>query len=111
MKEITARAWACISMLAGVTLTLLDLRGDGCPRIGAPTDTVNSRSHAAGRAYAKAIHVDGFVDASHLSGEDAYAVFDRPTGKLASNETGLLEEHQELPNVLRRYGISLVTWE
>lgn len=111
MKKITARAWACISMRAGVTLTLLDLRGDGCPRIGAPTDAVNTRNHAAGRALAKAIHVDvdGIVYSSRLTGEDVYAVFDRSTGMLASIETGLLEEHPELPNVLRRYGISLVT--
>ncbi len=42
VKEITVRVWARISMQAGAALTLLDLRGDGCTRIGAPTDAVNA---------------------------------------------------------------------
>jgi len=39
MKEITARVWARISMQRDEVLTLVDLRGDGCTRIGAPTET------------------------------------------------------------------------
>ena len=113
VKEITARVWARISMQADAALTLLDLRGDGCTRIGAPTDTVNARNHAAGRAFAKAIHaghvdVDGIVYSSRLTGEDVYAVFDRSTEQLASAETGLLEDHPELPDIVKRYGIGLV---
>ena len=114
VKEITMRVWAHIFMQAGAALTLLDLRGDGCTRIGAPTDTVNARNHGAGRAFAKAIHaghvyVDGIVYSSRLTGEDVYAVFDRASGKLASAETGLLENHPELPDILKRYGIELRT--
>ncbi len=114
VKEITTRVWARISMQAGATLTLLDLRGDSCTRIGAPTDTVNARNHAAGRAFAKAIHadhvdVDGIVYASRLTGEDVYAVFDRSTGKLAAVETGLLEDRPELVDILERYRIGLVS--
>lgn len=75
VKEITTRIWARISMKPQASLRLLDLRGDGCTRIGAPTDTVNARNHAAGRAFAKDIHagnmyVDGIVYASRLTGED-----------------------------------------
>lgn len=113
VKEITARVWARISMQRDAVLTLVDLRGDGCTRIGAPTDTVNAKNHAAGREFAKAMHanhvdVDGIVYASRLTGEDVYAVFDRSTGRLAAVETGLLENRPELPNILTRYGISLV---
>ena len=112
VREITARVWARISMQAGAALTLLDLRGDGCTRIGAPTDTVNARNHAAGRAIAKSIHahhvdVDGIVYSSRLTGEDVYAVFDRSTAKLAAVETGMLENRPELPRILQRYGIGL----
>lgn len=112
VREITARVWARISMQAGATLTLLDLRGDGCTRIGAPTDTVNARNHAAGRAFAKSIHadhvdVDGILYASRLTGEDVYAMFDRSARKLTSEETGLLEDHPELPEILNRYSIGL----
>ncbi|MCY3872706.1 MAG: RES family NAD+ phosphorylase [Rhodobacteraceae bacterium] len=114
VKEITTRVWARISMQAGMALTLLDLRGDGCTRIGAPTDTVNARNHAAGRAYAKIIHashadIDGIVYASRLTGADVSAVFDRSAGKLAVVETGLLEDCPELPDILEQYGVSLVT--
>ena len=112
VKEITARVWARFSMHAGAAFTLLDLRGDGCTRIGAPTDTVNARNHAAGRAFARAIHadhvnVDGIVYSSRLTGENVYAVFDRATGKLDAVKTGLLEDHPELPEVLKRYDIGL----
>ena len=113
VREITARVWARISMQSEATLTLVDLRGDGCTRIGAPTDTVNARNHAAGRAFARTIHadhddIDGIVYASRLTGEDVCAVFDRSADKLASMETGSLEDHPELPDILKRYGIGLV---
>ena len=95
-------------------LTLIDLRGDGCARIGAPTDTVNARNHSAGRAFARNIHahhtdVDGIVYASRLTGKDVYAVFDHSTGKLAAVEIGLLVDHPELPDVLNRYRIGIVS--
>lgn len=114
VKEITARSWAQIAMQPQETLTLVDLRGDGCTRIGAPTDTVNARNHAAGRAFARYIHaghadVDGVVYSSRLTGEDVYAVFGRSTGRLAVIDTGLLEEHPELTGILQRYEIGLVS--
>ena len=113
VTEITARVWARISTQARASLTLLDLRGDGCTRIGAPTDTVNARNHAAGRAFAKAIHmdhgdVDGIIYASRLTGEDVYAVFDRSTERLAAVEIGLLQDRPELPDILKWYGVGLV---
>ena len=46
LKEITERVRACISARPGSPLALLDLRGDGCARIGAPTDAVHARNHA-----------------------------------------------------------------
>ena len=97
----------------GHALTLLDLRADGCTRIGAPTDVVQARNHAAGRAFGKTIHaehadVDGIVYPSRLTGEDAYAIFDRSIGKLTAGEQGQLGEHVALPSVLERHGIGLV---
>jgi len=114
VKEITARVWVRIAMPPETVLTLVDLRGDGCMRIGAPTDTVNARNHSAGRAFARDIHagqadVDGIVYASRLTGEDVYAVFGRSTVKLVSVEAGSLEDHPELPTVLNRYRIGLVS--
>ena len=57
-REITERAWARITARPGTVLTLLDLRGAGCARVGAPTDAVHARNHAAGRAFAKAVHAE-----------------------------------------------------
>ena len=113
LKEITERVWTRISVRAGAELTLLDLRGDGCTRIGAPSDAVHARNHAAGRALAKAIHaehadIEGLVYVSRLTGEDTHAVFDRGVGKLDATETGMLMDHPELPDVLERHGIGLV---
>ena len=97
-KKITGRVWTRISVRAGAELTLLELRGDGCTRIGAPSDAVHARNHAAGRALANAIHaehadIEGLVYVSRLTGEDAHAVFDRGVGKLNATETGMLMDH------------------
>ena len=113
LKEVTDRAWARISTRPEAELTLLDLRGDGCTRIGAPTDTVRARNHAAGRAFAKAIHVahadiDGLIYVSRLTEGEIYAVFDRGMAKLEVTGTGLLQDHPDLPDVLKRHGIELV---
>ncbi len=114
LREVTERAWAPISTQPGTELAFLDLRGDGCARLGVPTDTVHARNHAAGRALGKAIHtahadIDGLLHVSRLTGEDVYAVFDRGLGKLNVAEKGMLMEHPELPNVLERHGIGLIS--
>ncbi len=113
LREITARAWVRISTRPETELTLLDLRGDGCARIGAPTDTVRARNHAAGRAFAKSIHaahrdIDGLVYVSRLTEEEVYAVFDRGMARLEATGTGMLADQPDLPVVLERYGIELV---
>ena len=97
----------------GARLRLLDLRQDGCVKLGAPTDAVNARSHAAGRALGRAIHadhkdVDGLLFSSRLTGADAYAVFDRALAKLDASASALLQDHPALPNVLSEYGIQLI---
>jgi len=113
LKEITERVWVRISPRSGGLLTLLDLRGDGCARIGAPTDVVRARNHAAGRAFAETIYaehaeIDGLLYPSRLTGKDVYGVFDRGIEKLQSTEKGTLVDHPQLPDLLARHGISLV---
>ena len=113
LRELTERVWARIRSRPGTALTLLDLRGDGCIRIGAPTDAVRARNHAAGRAFARAIHaehadIDGLIYVSRLTGDDVHAVFDRGAGKLTAAETGRLVDHPDLPDVLERHGIGLI---
>ena len=81
--------------------------------MGAPSDAVHARNHAAGRAFARAIHsenadIDGLVHVSRLTGGDVYAVFHRSAGKLEAVETGTLAEHPDPPAVLERHAIGLV---
>ena len=111
-REIAERAWVRISTKSGMTLTLLDFRRDGCVRIGAPTDTVNARNHAEGRAFGRSIHanypnIEGLLYASRLTGADVYAVFGRGIDKLASKASGKLIDHQELPDVLAKHDLVL----
>ena len=113
LKEVTTRVWAEVATQSKKMLTLVDLRRDGCTRIGAPTDAVNAKNHAAGRALARNIHalhtnVDEIVYASRLTGDDVYAVFDRSANKLASTKAGSLVDHSELADILERYRIMLV---
>lgn len=113
LREVTERGWVRIASRPGLALVLLDLRGDGCTRIGAPTDAVHARNHSAGRAFGKAIHaghpdIDGILYGSRLTGADVYAVFDRGIGKLRTAETGTLADHPELPDVLAEHAVRLV---
>ena len=112
LREITERVWVRIAAEPGAPLTLLDLRTDGCTRIGAPTDVVQARNHSAGRAFGKTIHaehadVDGLVYASRLTGKDAYAIYDRSVGKLKAGDVGQLEDHMDVPDILECHGIGL----
>ncbi|WP_171173678.1 RES family NAD+ phosphorylase [Ruegeria sp. HKCCD8929] len=75
LKEVTTRSYSRISSGSRKMLSLLDLRRYGCSRLGAPTDAVNARNNAAGRALCRDIHthhgaVDGILFASRLTGED-----------------------------------------
>ena len=56
LEEVTGRLWVRVAARPGTALTLLDIRADGCTRIGAPTDSVHARCHAARRALARTIH-------------------------------------------------------
>ena len=113
LNKVAKRAWAMLASAPGTVLKLLDLRRNGCVLVGAPTDTVNARNHAAGRAFGKTIHadhadIDGLLYASRLTSADIYAVFDRGIGKLECRDSGVLLDHPKMPGVLTQYGIDIV---
>lgn len=90
-------ACAEITTEDGAQLRLLDLRMDGCFRLGAETDAVHAKDHTAGRALARAIYeqhpdVDGIIFSSRLTGHPVYAIFDRAVHKLRIVSKGLLSE-------------------
>ena len=91
-------------------LRWLDLRDDGCLRLGAPTDAVRARHNAAGRALARSIHarhpdIDGILFPGRLTGFNVYAVFDRALGRVEADTAAPLATHPDLPDALRRYDI------
>lgn len=113
LREVTERSWVLIASRPRTKLSIVDLRDDGCVRMGAPTDAVRARNHSAGRAlgrvlYAEHDHIDAVLFSSRLTGTDVYAVFDRTIDRLDVSDSGDLAAHPALPEVLERHRISLV---
>ncbi len=84
-SEVEARL--VVSIGSTGTLALIDLRGDGPVRIGAPSAVAHDGNHAAGRALSAAVHAgvpeaDGFLFASRFTGDACVAAFDRAFAKL-----------------------------
>lgn len=95
-----------------VPVTLVDLRGDGPVRIGAPPAAAHDTNHAAGRALSAAVHAsvpeaDGFLWQSRYTGDACVAVFDRATGKLALSRVVPLISVDQFWQVLDVYGIAM----
>ena len=110
--EIRARSCVEVTLVGDDPLRMVDLRGDGCVRLGAPTDAVHARNHSAGRALGRALYeypdVDGVLFNSRLTGGENIAVFDRAVGRLAVTNTCELEHHSELETVLEGQQIALI---
>ncbi len=93
-------------------VSLVDLRGDGPVRIGAPSAVAHDGNHAAGRALSAAVHgdlpeADGFLFASRFTGEQCVAVFDRALGRLRAGAAVELVRHAEFLDALDEYDIVL----
>jgi len=111
-RALSARLWATVGTVIKEHLRLLDLTGEGCTDLGAPTDAVHARNHSAGRALGRAIYrdhpdIDGFLYSSRFTGEGCFAVFDRAVWKLKLTRTGEVLEHPQLPAVLDQHQIQL----
>jgi len=102
---IKEKAWALIASKPGEKLRMLDLRGNGCFNLRAPTDAVRASDHTAGWELGRSIYhgheyVDGIIFFSRINGGDVYVVFDRAISKLYVLDTGLLSTHPELKATL-----------
>ena len=109
--EVEARL--VVSIASTEALSLVDLRGDGPVRIGAPSAVAHDGNHAAGRAlsaaavYAGVPEADGFAYSSRFTGDTCVAVFDRSFGKLKLLRTDELVRHAVFLDPLDDYGIVL----
>lgn len=95
-----------------VPVTLVDLRGDGPVRLGAPPATAHDTNHAAGRALSAAVHAgvpeaDGFLWQSRFTEDACVAVFDRAIGKLALSGVVPLISVDQFWQLLDDYGIAM----
>ena len=109
-SEVEARL--VVSIGSTGPLALIDLRGDGAIRIGAPSAVAHDGNHAAGRALSAAVHAtvpeaEGFVFASRFTGHACVGVFDRAFGKLTALGIAELAGHADFLDALDDYGISL----
>lgn len=112
--EVQARVWGEAQTRSGETLNLIDLRDDGCFRLGVATDTAHAKNHAAGRALGRAVHehypdIDGFVYESRLSGRACTAIYDWATAKLDGHTASEVIDHPQLPGVLGKDRIKLIS--
>lgn len=112
-SEVEARI--VVSILSRRSLSLLDLRGDGPIRIGAPTAVAHDANHAAGRALSSAVYelvseADGFLYRSRFTEHNCVAIFDRSFESLAVSRITPLVEHEDFWDALADYGIMLTEY-
>ena len=101
-----------VSFQSQQNLNLVDLRGDGPIRIGAPPDVVHDSNHLEGRSlsadvYAHLPDADGFLYHSRFTGHWCCAIFDRAFDKLDTLAVRPLTQHADLWNALNDYDITL----
>lgn len=110
IDEVAAKSIVWINSVAD--LNLVDLRGDGPTRIGAPTAVSHDADHAAGRALSAAVYAeipeaDGFLYNSRFTGDLCMAVFDRAIEKLITTMAIPLVDSADFHEALEEYGITL----
>lgn len=108
--EVEARLVVSIRSIG--PLALVDLRGDGPVRIGAPSAVAHDGNHAAGRALSAAVHADvpeadGFLFPSRFTGDTCVAVLERAFARLETLDIADLVRHIEFLDALDDYGIVL----
>jgi hypothetical protein len=84
-SELRSRRYALIEPTS--RLSLVDLRGDGCVRIGIPSDVPRSANQALARRWSLAFYrhpsqPDGIIYPSRLNEDTNLAIYDRATAKL-----------------------------
>lgn len=109
---------ACVAPVSAVTpLVLVDLRSDGCFKLGVSTDIAAAKGEsdgwAASRELAQHLHdntaLDGILYRSRLTGADCIAVFDRAIApKLTAGPALPLLSALYLPEALNRLAIEII---
>ena len=105
-SEVEARLGVSVGSTG--PLALIDLRGDGPVRIGAPSAVAHDGNHAAGRALSAAVHAGvPVLFASRFTGDACVAVFDRAFGRLRALGVDELVRHAGFLDALDDYDVVL----
>jgi hypothetical protein len=108
--DLAARRYAEIEVIS--RLSLVDLTGDGCIRMGIPSDVIGASEQVASRWWSVAIHEhpaapDGIVYPSRLNEERNLALYDRAVGKLSAVKSRPLMKAPSLARVLDDLKVAL----
>jgi hypothetical protein len=101
--ELRSRRYARIEPVS--PLNLVDLRGDGCVRMGIPSDVPRSANQALARRWSLAFYQhpsqpDGIIYSSRLNENTNLAVYDRAIVKLREVDNTALIDAPGLVEVL-----------
>ena len=106
--------WGVCEVSANMPLKVLDLRRDGCFKLGVSTDIVGAKAQLLARAFSQAVHdgtdLDGILYFSRLRQRECLAIYERAaTSHLAASGVVELENLGGLISALRRLKIHLIS--
>jgi hypothetical protein len=85
------RPWGVCEVDARAPLRVLDLRRDGCFKLGVSTDIVGAKAHDESRAFSQTLYdrtdLDGILYHSRLRRRNCVAVYDRAVAPLLKPDT------------------------
>lgn len=106
--------WGACEVDAVQYLRVLDLRRDGCFRLGISTDIVGAKAHNEARAFSQHLYdatdLDGIIYHSRLRRKNCVAVYDRAVpAKLRASEVVDLVALADLVPALRKLQVELIS--
>lgn len=106
--------WGVCEVNATKPLNVLDLRRDGCFKLGVSTDIVGAKAQLEARAFSKAVHestdLDGILYYSRLRRRECLAIYERAaTRRLSASNVVELESLDGLIRALRSLKIHLLS--
>jgi len=111
-SELRLRRYALIEPTS--RLHLVDLRGDGCVRMGIPSDVPRSANQALARRWSLALYQhpskpDGIIYPSRLNEDTNLAIYDRAIVKLREVENTALIDAPGFPEVLADLRVAIAS--
>jgi hypothetical protein len=106
-------SYVCADIELAEPLNLVDLTGDGRPRIRTPTDVTGAMDQTLARVWSEVIFrhpagADGVVYPLRLNGERNIALYDRALGKLAVRAAPrLIERRDELAAIIGDFNLAI----